>query len=53
MSNTRNRGKIIWFLMTARPDLMPIDLKRQGRAEEHIALFRPKPRKKEENCLKQ
>ena len=41
MSDTNNRGRIIWFLMTARPDLMPIDLKRQGRAEEHIALFPP------------
>lgn len=41
MSNTENRGKIIWFLMTARPDLMPVDLKRQGRAEEHLALFPP------------
>lgn len=41
MSDTRNRGRILWFLMTARPDLMPIDLKRQGRAEEHLALFAP------------
>jgi len=41
MSNTENRGRIIWFLMTARPDLMPVDLKRQGRAEEHLALFAP------------
>ncbi len=41
MSKTEHRGKIIWFLITARPDLMPIDLKRQGRAEEHIALFYP------------
>jgi SpoVK/Ycf46/Vps4 family AAA+-type ATPase len=41
MSNTEHRGRIIWFLLTARPDLMPIDLKRQGRAEEHIALFYP------------
>ncbi|MGD8428120.1 MAG: AAA family ATPase, partial [Balneolaceae bacterium] len=41
MSDTRNRGRIIWFLMTARPDLMPVDLKRQGRAEEHLALFAP------------
>ncbi|TVQ66980.1 MAG: ATP-binding protein [Balneolaceae bacterium] len=44
MSDTANRGKIIWFLMTARPDLMPVDLKRQGRAEEHIALFPPETR---------
>lgn len=41
MSNTDHRGKIIWFLVTARPDLMPVDFKRQGRAEEHIALFYP------------
>ncbi|HKJ30751.1 MAG TPA: AAA family ATPase, partial [Balneolales bacterium] len=41
MSNTENRGRVIWFLMTARPDLMPVDLKRQGRAEEHLALFHP------------
>lgn len=41
MSDTENRGRIVWFLMTARPDLMPVDLKRQGRAEEHIALFHP------------
>lgn len=39
MGDTTYRGKIIWFLMTSRPDLLPIDLKRQGRAEEHIALF--------------
>jgi len=41
MSDTANRGRIVWFLMTARPDLMPVDLKRQGRAEEHLALFPP------------
>jgi SpoVK/Ycf46/Vps4 family AAA+-type ATPase len=41
MSNTDHRGRIIWFLVTARPDLMPVDFKRQGRAEEHIALFYP------------
>ena len=32
---------MIWFLLTCRPDLLPVDLKRQGRAEEHIALFYP------------
>ena len=41
MGNTEYRGKIIWFLITSRPDLIPIDLKRQGRAEEHLALFYP------------
>jgi len=41
MGNTEFRGKIIWFLLTCRPDLLPVDLKRQGRAEEHLALFYP------------
>ena len=41
MANTEYRGKIVWFLITSRPDLLPIDLKRQGRAEEHLALFYP------------
>jgi AAA+ superfamily predicted ATPase len=41
MGNTEFRGKVIWFLLTCRPDLLPVDLKRQGRAEEHIALFYP------------
>ncbi|UTC67785.1 MULTISPECIES: ATP-binding protein [unclassified Treponema] len=41
MGNTAYRGKIIWFLITCRPDLIPVDLKRQGRAEEHLALFYP------------
>lgn len=41
MADTRNRGRVLWFLITARPDLLPVDLKRQGRAEEHIPLFYP------------
>jgi SpoVK/Ycf46/Vps4 family AAA+-type ATPase len=41
MGNTELRGEVIWFLLTCRPDLLPVDLKRQGRAEEHIALFYP------------
>ena len=41
MGDTRHRGQILWFLITSRPDLLPIDLKRQGRAEEHIPLFYP------------
>jgi SpoVK/Ycf46/Vps4 family AAA+-type ATPase len=44
MADTRNRGKILWFLITCRPDLLPIDLKRQGRAEEHVPLFYPETR---------
>jgi SpoVK/Ycf46/Vps4 family AAA+-type ATPase len=41
MGDTRYRGRIIWMLLTARPDLLPIDLKRQGRAEVHVPLFYP------------
>jgi len=41
MGDTRYRGKILWVLMTTRPDYLPIDLKRQGRAEIHIPLFYP------------
>jgi SpoVK/Ycf46/Vps4 family AAA+-type ATPase len=41
MGDTEYRGKIVWFLLTSRPDLLPVDLKRQGRAEEHLALFYP------------
>jgi AAA+ superfamily predicted ATPase len=41
MGNTKYRGKIIWMLLTSRPDLLPIDLKRQGRAEVHIPLLYP------------
>ena len=41
MGDTRYRGKIIWMLLTARPDLLPIDIKRQGRAEIHVPLFYP------------
>ncbi len=41
MGDTRYRGRIVWMLLTCRPDLLPIDLKRQGRAEVHIPLFYP------------
>ncbi len=51
MSEPEHRGRILWFLVTARPDLMPVDLKRQGRAEEHIALFYPSTRAEREELL--
>jgi SpoVK/Ycf46/Vps4 family AAA+-type ATPase len=41
MSDTTYRGKVIWMLLTCRPDLLPVDLKRQGRCEVHIPLFVP------------
>ncbi|MBI3549701.1 MAG: ATP-binding protein [Elusimicrobia bacterium] len=41
MGDTKYRGKILWFLLTCRPDLLPVDIKRQGRVEIHIPLFYP------------
>jgi len=41
MSDTRYRGRILWMLLTCRPDMLPVDLKRQGRCEVHIPLFPP------------
>jgi SpoVK/Ycf46/Vps4 family AAA+-type ATPase len=41
MSDTANRGKIIWIFATSRPDLLEVDLKRQGRLDVHIPLFPP------------
>jgi SpoVK/Ycf46/Vps4 family AAA+-type ATPase len=52
MGNTEYRGKILWFLITSRPDLLPVDLKRQGRAEEHLALFYPESAEEYEALFK-
>jgi SpoVK/Ycf46/Vps4 family AAA+-type ATPase len=46
MGDTRYRGKILWILMTCRPDLLPVDIKRQGRVEIHIPLFYPRDEEK-------
>jgi len=39
MSNTKNRGKILWVLASSRPDLIEVDLKRPGRIDVKIPLF--------------
>lgn len=39
MSNTRNRGKIVWILASSRPDLIEVDLKRPGRVDVKIPIF--------------
>ncbi len=41
MGNTKYRGFLVWMLLTCRPDLLPVDMKRQGRCEVHIPLFAP------------
>ena len=39
MSDSRNRGKILWALATSRPDLVEVDLKRPGRVDVKIPLY--------------
>lgn len=39
MSNTKNRGKIVWVLASSRPDLIEVDLKRPGRIDVKIPIF--------------
>jgi SpoVK/Ycf46/Vps4 family AAA+-type ATPase len=51
MSDTRNRGRIIWVFATSRPDLLEVDLKRQGRLDVHIPLFPPETSQEREALL--
>jgi AAA+ superfamily predicted ATPase len=51
MSDTRNRGRIIWVFATSRPDLLEVDLKRQGRLDVHIPLFPPETAQEREALL--
>lgn len=39
MSDPSNRGKIVWIIITARPDRLEPDIKRSGRAGEHLPVF--------------
>jgi SpoVK/Ycf46/Vps4 family AAA+-type ATPase len=41
MGEPRNRGRIVWILLTARPDNLAPDLKRSGRAGLHLPVFDP------------
>ena len=51
MSDTRNRGRVIWVFATSRPDLLEVDLKRQGRLDVHIPLFPPETPREHEALL--
>lgn len=48
MSDTKNRGKIIWILLTARPDKLEPDFKRPGRCGLHLPVFDPSGKDREE-----
>lgn len=39
MSNTANRGRVLWILASSRPDLIEVDLKRPGRVDVKFPLF--------------
>jgi len=39
MSNTRNRGRVLWILASSRPDMIEVDLKRPGRVDVKIPIF--------------
>ncbi len=52
MSDTNNRGKIIWIFATSRPDLVEVDLKRPGRLDVHIPLFPPQNAKERADLFK-
>jgi AAA+ superfamily predicted ATPase len=51
MSDTHNRGRIVWVFATSRPDLLEVDLKRQGRLDVHIPLFPPNTPQEREALL--
>jgi hypothetical protein len=39
MSDSDNRGRLLWVLASSRPDLIEIDLKRPGRVDVKVPLF--------------
>jgi SpoVK/Ycf46/Vps4 family AAA+-type ATPase len=39
MSDTANRGKVMWILASSRPDLIEVDLKRPGRLDLKIPIL--------------
>ncbi len=39
MSDTANRGKVIWVLASSRPDLIEVDLKRPGRIDLKVPIL--------------
>lgn len=41
MSDTRNRGKVVWLMATNRPDLLDAAFKRSGRIDAKFAVLPP------------
>ena len=39
MTDTGNRGRVVWILASSRPDLIEVDLKRPGRVDVKVPLL--------------
>ncbi len=50
MSDSDNRGRIMWILASSRPDLIEVDLKRPGRVDVKVPLL-PTTRPEESGAL--
>lgn len=48
MGDPNNRGRIVWVLLTARPERLAPDLKRNGRAGLHLPIFDPEGQDRED-----
>jgi len=51
MSDTQNRGRVLFVLMSNRPDKVDIDLKRAGRLDRKIPFFYPQTAAEVETIL--
>src|SRR5207253_7421831 len=52
MSNTENRGRVLFVLMTNRPDKLDIDIKRAGRLDRKIPFLYPQTGEEVTNVLR-
>lgn len=52
MSNTDNRGRVLFILMTNRPDKLDVDIKRAGRLDRKIPFLYPQEPEEVESVLK-
>jgi len=51
MSDTENRGRVVFILMTNRPDKLDIDIKRAGRLDRKIPFLYPQESEEVEEVL--
>jgi AAA+ superfamily predicted ATPase len=51
MSDTRNRGRVLFVLMTNRPDKLDVDIKRAGRLDRKIPFLYPQSAEQVERVL--